>query len=417
MLLRGEGGSVPADPDRVKEPQPCPWFASGRCTHPSRVRGGGTPGQAVLGGAEGVPQYSLHGRNGGGGTTGGLSCGESTPAACEPHGGRATSPSETPRRGCAQVGDATAQCSPHPRPPPPKRASVVPVRHRAGGGPGVPKVATDGWRQLADTCPSSPPLSCPSFSSPLVLFDFPTLWVQPEGSHRAVCVPPPPPHLGRREPGPGAAPQGGKMWRDVGPRGSCRWGDAAAEDAGVSLPAAGREFGVRGAPLMAGFPLLRLAWPAGGDLGRVLPPPPPMEAGGPSDQQIPQKAPTRVLLAPATARCVQKGFLLDADNVQSSSPASPEYLQFPPRYTHHRGSNPGQGGRCLSVGFCLCSPQTGKAAFPALGVGLAAAAGCGRPAGRGPAPSVMSGDTGGPSGWRGLAWRRRPARRAGKGAG
>lgn len=33
----------------------------------------------------------------------------------------------------------------------------------------------------------------------------------------------------------------------------------AEEDAVVSLPAAGREFGVRGALLMASFPLLRLA--------------------------------------------------------------------------------------------------------------------------------------------------------------
>lgn len=56
-----------------------------------------------------------------------------------------------------------------------------PRQERSWGGPGVPELATDGWRQLADTCPSSPPRSCPSLSSPLVLFEFPALWVKPEG--------------------------------------------------------------------------------------------------------------------------------------------------------------------------------------------------------------------------------------------
>lgn len=64
--------------------------------------------------------------------------------------------------------------------PPPRERALSPSGAELGG-PGVPELATDGWRQLADTCPSSPPLSWPSLVSPLVLFDFLTLWVKPEG--------------------------------------------------------------------------------------------------------------------------------------------------------------------------------------------------------------------------------------------
>lgn len=60
-----------------------------------------------------------------------------------------------------------------PRVPP--ESEHRPHQMQLWGGPRVPELATDGWRQLADTCPSSPPCSCPSLSSPPVLFRFPTL--------------------------------------------------------------------------------------------------------------------------------------------------------------------------------------------------------------------------------------------------
>ena len=60
-----------------------------------------------------------------------------------------------------------------PRVPP--ESEHRPHQTQLWGGPRVPELATDGWRQLADTCPSSPPCSCPSLSSPPVLFRFPTL--------------------------------------------------------------------------------------------------------------------------------------------------------------------------------------------------------------------------------------------------
>lgn len=172
---------IPAGPDEVKEPKPWPWFAGGRCTHLSHVQGGGTSGQTVLGGAEGIPQYSLHAGSGGGGHQSlkpphELSCSEGTQAVHEPHGGRASIPlrnSSTRLRsggGCDR-----AVCVSPPE------SERCPRQAQSWGGPGVPELATDGWRQLADTCPSSPPLSWPSLSSPLVLFDFLTLWVKPEG--------------------------------------------------------------------------------------------------------------------------------------------------------------------------------------------------------------------------------------------
>lgn len=95
-------------------------------------------------------------------------------------------------------------------------------------------------------------------------------------------------------------------------------------------------FGVRGAPLTASFPLLCLARLAGYDLeppgfGRLLPhtlQTELMQAGGPSDEQIPRNVPTLSLLAPPwLAATGGWGVLLDADEVQSSSPASPEHLQ------------------------------------------------------------------------------------------
>lgn len=65
-----------------------------------------------------------------------------------PSRGPPAPPSARPR--LPQVGDAAAQGPPREAAPSPPGAEL--------GGPGVPELATDGWRQLADTCPSSPAL-------------------------------------------------------------------------------------------------------------------------------------------------------------------------------------------------------------------------------------------------------------------
>ena len=181
----------------------------------------------------------------------------------------------------------------------------------------------------------------------------------------------------------------------------------AAEHAVVSLPAAGRELGVRGAPLLASFPLLRLAWPAGYDLeppglGRPLPHtlrPELMQAGGPSDQQTPSKVPTLAILAPprlTATRGVPSGCGQSAEQLPSITRASPSTGQSPSATPTTTATIQARVGDFSLRGFVSVHPRNGcwKSSFPALGTGLAVTVGCRGLVGKGPALSVMPGGTG-----------------------
>jgi len=137
------------------KPESWPWFAGSRCTHPSHVQGGGTSGQVVLGVAEGTPQYSLHAPNGPPSLPASSAAAKAPRQPTSPAEGGPAAPSETPRHGCAQVGDATVQCRVCP---PPRERAFSPSAAELGGPWSPPELATDGWRQLADACPSSPAL-------------------------------------------------------------------------------------------------------------------------------------------------------------------------------------------------------------------------------------------------------------------
>lgn len=69
--------------------------------------------------------------------------------------------------------------------PPPGEHPSAPSDAELGwreGGNRVPELATDGWRQLADTCPSSPPLSCPFPFFPARFVRFPNARGEAGGS-------------------------------------------------------------------------------------------------------------------------------------------------------------------------------------------------------------------------------------------
>lgn len=112
---------------------------------------------------------------------------------------------------------------------PPRRASIGPIGRRAGvegGGNRVPELATDGWRQLADTCPSSPPLSCPFPFFPARFVRF----ARGGSSRVPLCPPPPTGQKGQEdERGCGGSPREGLGGPQIG-------GDTAAPSCSARVP-------------------------------------------------------------------------------------------------------------------------------------------------------------------------------------